>query len=80
MNQFDLRPVPGGVEPSGGPLEALMVFREAERQAIQLVGFLSQADGGPLLIRDEVGSDEGTKESCSNRLATSSLRGANELS
>lgn len=75
MDIFELRPLETGVELSGGKLEAPMVFCEAdaEQRAINLVGFLSQRDGGVLRILDASGVVVATKEFRENPLATSAL-------
>jgi hypothetical protein len=77
MHKYELRPVQEGMELSGGKLEQPMVFREAdsEQRAINLVGFLSQRDGGFLRIFDGAGTVVATKEFRENPIATSAVRG-----
>ena len=72
MHKFELRPKENGMELRGGKLEEPMVFREtdAEQQAIHLVGFLSQGDGGVLRILDANGAVVATKEFRDNPIAT----------
>jgi|KBSMisStaDraftv2_1062788.scaffolds.fasta_scaffold18107_4 hypothetical protein len=76
MDKFELRPLGDALELRGGKLEKPMVFREAdsEQRAINLVGFLSQSDGGFLRIFDAVGAVVATKEFWENRVATSPMR------
>jgi hypothetical protein len=77
MDKFELRPVPEGMELSGGKLEQPMVFREAdsEQRAINVVGFLSQRDGGFLRIFEAAGTVVATKEFRENPIATSAVGG-----
>ena len=62
MEEYELRPVEGNLELSGGKLEETLRYPSDDRAAaVRLVGFLSQRTGSILRVFDAVGHEVETQ-------------------